>query len=297
MAKRTKKITKTEEAAVITEASSAVQMMAEEMLGETTIDAEIAALEAEIGDRTVGDTLTGYVAETPVMDVEAEAVALVEALEEVSAPEAALDVTVSFDDMLSQIDAQDRQAAAVALTKAVDERAAFESANGNENIQKALNGARKAFSFPSTAAVLLACGVDERFVNRSMHEGKRYNVYAFGKLADAATALAGGAVNNRINYAVMRSLFNARKAGIAFTGEMAKMACSDKIRVTENAIKAILVRHTVSASTAPTQASSTMQALETLGIVKREGSHKNPTFTLTNHPAVAKLEEALAKAA
>jgi hypothetical protein len=55
-------------------------------------------------------------------------------------------------------------------------------------------------------------------------------------------------------------------------------------------LRSALHRHTVSASTAPTQASSTMQALETLGLVKREGSVRNPTFTLTDHPAVAHLE-------
>nr|WP_272481345.1 hypothetical protein [Methylobacterium sp. B34] len=36
-----------------------------------------------------------------------------------------------------------------------------------------------------------------------------------------------------------------------------------------------------------------MQALETLGIVKREGSSRNPTFTLTDAPITKRLEEVL----
>ncbi|AWV14862.1 hypothetical protein A3862_04550 [Methylobacterium sp. XJLW] len=59
------------------------------------------------------------------------------------------------------------------------------------------------------------------------------------------------------------------------------------------AIRKHLLRHTVSASTAPTQASSTMQALETLGIVRREGSARNSTFHLTEAPVTQQLEAVL----
>ena len=54
----------------------------------------------------------------------------------------------------------------------------------------------------------------------------------FGKqVADLVDGLTTGVLRNAINIAVMRSLFNFRKAGIPFTGEMAKAAASDKIRV------------------------------------------------------------------
>lgn len=205
------------------------------------------------------------------------------------------DPRLTFDEVLQTISSEEKLAAVKAMANAIDERSAFEAANGNENIQKTLDKARRAFTLPSAGAVLLACGTDEAFVNRSMHDGKRYNVYAMGKLADITNALNGGLITNQINNAIMRSLFAFRRAGVAFTGDMAKAAASDKIRV-DNAMKAILVRHTVSASTAPTQASSTLQAMETLGLVTRSG-HKNPVFELTDAPAVAKLEEALAKAA
>jgi hypothetical protein len=267
-----KKTTKTQIAALETETSNAVQFMALDMLDEASAEAivELEAIdEALIEDEANID---------PVLEVQADG--------EIQ----------SFDDMMANISDEAKIEATVKMANAVDERADFELANGNDNIQKTLKKARAQLSSTRAGAVLLACGVTEAFVNRSVHDGKRYNVYAFGKLADAIVGLSGGEITNKINFAIMRSLFACRKAGITFTGELAKAAASDKIRV-EGAVKAILIRHTVGASTAPTQASSTMQALETLGIVKRSGSHKNPTFELTDHPAVAKLEAVLAKAA
>ena len=284
MARNSKKVSKADVAALETESNEAIAMMAMELTTEVVADvvAEIEAIET--------------VTEEDVVSV----VEALEASEAVSEPEASegepTDPVASFDDVLASISQEERIAATVAMANAVDERAAFEAAGGNENIQKSLKAARIAFTMPDAGAVLLACGVDEAFVNRSVHDGKRYNVYALGKLADAVNGLAKGAVTNRINNAIMRSLFAARKANIPFTGEMAKAAASDKIRLADKKIEAILVRHTVSTVTAATQASSTMQALETLGLVARSG-HKNPVYTLTNSPAVARLEQVLSQAA
>lgn len=200
---------------------------------------------------------------------------------------------------LEQIGAITDEAAivmAIEVGKAIDERADFERAKGNDNIQKALAKSRKQLATPSAARVLIACSVDPSMINRSVHEGVRYNVYALGKLADAINGLTNGSVNNAINIACMKSLFRFKAAGKDFTGEMAKAAASDKIRV-DTGLKGMLVRHTVSASTSSTQASSTMQALTTLGIVERSGSHKNPTFTLSNTAVVDRLRSVLGEAA
>lgn len=181
------------------------------------------------------------------------------------------------------------------IAACIDDRVEFEKDKNpdNNNIQRTLKKAREQMVTKRAAKVFLATNVSPNIMNRVFHEGSRYNVYAIGKLGDVVRGLTDGTLMNAINLACMRSLFAFRKAGLTFTGEMAKAAASDKIRITDSAIKAALVRHTVSASTAPTQASSTMQALETLGIVKREGSHRNPIFTLTDNPAVAKLEKLL----
>ncbi len=203
--------------------------------------------------------------------------------------------TQTFDEILDAISADDALLMAVEVGKAIDERMDFEKAKGNDNIQKALAKSRKQLANSTAARVLIVCSVDPQMINRSVHEGVRYNVYALGKLADAIHGLNSGSVNNAINVACMKSLFRFNAAGKDFTGEMAKAAASDKIKV-DTGLRGMLVRHTVSASTASTQASSTMQALTTLGIVSRSGSHKNPTFNLTHTAVVAKLQSVLGEA-
>lgn len=210
----------------------------------------------------------------------------------------------SWDATLEALPADKVEETVFATAAAFDDRSAFERAKDpdNTNIQRTLKKARAQMVTRRAAQVMLATNVDPATINRVFHEGSRYNVYALGKLADVIFGLTKnpehqqGQITNAINLACMRSLFQFRAAGMQFTGELAKAAASDKIRV-EAAIRSHLVRHTVSASTAPTQASSTMQALTTLGIVKKSGSHRNPTFDLADTPVVAKLHELLHAAA
>lgn len=233
------------------------------------------------------------------IQMEAEDDAVIEAQEVVEAPAEAVQEPQApqgtFEEILAAISDEDAIAMALSVVAAVDERAAFEKVSGNDNIQKALDKSRKQLGTPTAARVLIACSVDPAMINRSVHEGKRYNVYALGKLSDAIYGLANGTVNNAINIACMKSLFRFQAVGKEFTGEMAKAAASDKIKV-DLGLKGLLVRHTVAPSTSSTQASSTMQALTTLGIVARTGSHKNPTFNLACSPIVDRLRSVLGEA-
>jgi hypothetical protein len=180
----------------------------------------------------------------------------------------------------------------------LDQRADFEAAKNadNENIQKTLKKARAALVSAAAARVMLSAHVDPAFMNRSIHEGARYNVYAIGKFADIAQALSAsdGKLRNAINIAVIKSLFNFDAQGLVFDGNMARAAASDKIKVNDPKQKMALVRHNVSQSTAPTQASSTMSALTTLGVVTAEGSTRNPTYKVVASPLSTRLKELLA---
>ena len=206
-----------------------------------------------------------------------------------------------FDALMAQVPDAEVDAKLTATVTAIDERAEFEKVKdpANAKIQGTLKKVREQLATKRAARLMCVTAIDPSVLNRTIHEGARYNVYAMGKLGDAIYGLTNaddgqrGGIRNAINLACMRSLFKFRAAGVQFSGEMAKCAASDKIRV-ERAVNEMLVRHTVSASTAPTQASSTMQALETLGIVKRSGSGKNPNFDLTTAPIVGKLEQVLA---
>ncbi|WP_062120449.1 hypothetical protein [Aureimonas sp. AU40] len=180
----------------------------------------------------------------------------------------------------------------------IDDRMDYESDKGNETIQRSLKSSRAKMTTDLLAAYAFAAtSVDPSVFNVGRASTNRYNVYAIDKVADLARSLASGHfMKNAINRAVCRSLFTFRHSGERFTMEIAKAACSDKIRVSP-AISRHLIRHTVSASTAPTQASSTMQALETLGIVKNVGTARGAVYELTDTAQARALEELCTKAA
>lgn len=201
----------------------------------------------------------------------------------------------TFDDILGAIDDADKKAMAQKVSDAIDARIKrLKTEKPDNDTQPAtLNKCRSKLALPSRAAVLIAVGADETFIDESRSSGNHYNVYGIDKVADLVAALSGDGLKNAINRAITRSLFQFRAAGQKFTGETAKAAASDKIRLTDKTLERLLIRHTVSAGTAPTQSSSTMQALQTLGIVKNAGSVKFPVYELTDSPQTAQLEKIL----
>ncbi len=296
MAKKSK-LTKTAVAAIETEANEAIHMMAIETLGDALLNEALAdtLTTEEIGMITEAE-LDQAVQILEASDQVTSAIEVIEApAEAVEAPQA---VTVpadasSWDKALSEISQDAIDLGVMSVAQAMDDRAAYELIGGSDNIQRTLKKARAQLATKRATAAMLVAGFNEAQINRSVQGSKRYNVYALGKLADVLYGVSGGAINNAVNNAIMRSLFKMRRSAHAFTMDVAKAAVSDKIRLTNKAIENLLIRHTVSASTAPTQASSTMQALVDLGVVSRSGSEKNPIFALTDAPIVAKLEAVL----
>lgn len=243
--------------------------------------------------------------DTPVEEIEAvvhsleayedaaveEALASLEAEPEVEAPNA-----VDFLDLVPASNAEVTKEMRQEMASAIDVRLAFEERKsvetGKDNIFRTLSKTRaKLVTSAAPAQTFVAVGIrDAGFFNRVLHDGSRYNVYAAGKLADLCEGLVNTALSNAINRAIVKSLFAVTAAGGEFTMELAKAACSKQYRVDSPYAKN-LVRHTVSTSTAPTQASSTMQALQTLGIVRLSGSRKNATYTVVDSPATRRLKE------
>jgi len=156
-----------------------------------------------------------------------------------------------------------------------------------------LAGYEKKMVTPGTAAMFVALDIDPSFINRQLSVRDRFNIYALDKINDLTTALGAGFMKNAFNRAIVMSLFNFRDAGIAFTSEAAHGAACDKIKV-DAAIRKHLVRHSVAPSTAPTQQSSTMNALEVMGIVtSNQLRGKAEVYTLTDTPQTRRLEEVL----
>lgn len=200
-----------------------------------------------------------------------------------------------LDLMTEAVSADDVVAMAATVKFAFEDRADAERRKNpdNESIQKSLNKSRSKIAGNAAVAVLVATAIDPDFINRSISQGNSYNVYAIDKFADIMSGLTGSGLKNAINIAVMKSMFKFRAAGVEFTGEMAKAAASQNIKVSAS-LNGLLTRHTVSPSTAPTQASSTMQALQTAGVVINKGSQKYPLYQLTDTPQTRKLQEVLA---
>lgn len=271
---------------------------------ETIIDTQM--VEAAVVELlTANDPVTADV-KTDEATLEA-AVAQIEAQESVSeaAPvqsdEASAPIAIdtrTLDDVLNAISSETVGETVMLTAKAMDERADFEKAKNvdNDSIQKHLAKSRKQLTTHAAARVLIATNVSVSDLNREKHTGSRYNVYAMGKLADLISATEKGVISNKINFAIVKSLRAFQAAGVPFTSEMAKAAASDKVKV-EPSFRKLLTSHDVSASTASTQASSTMQALMTLGVVNRSGGERNSTFTLTDTPVTRKLIGTLDKVA
>lgn len=215
---------------------------------------------------------------------------------DVTAGSTDIDPSKDFAELLAALPEDAKLDKAKAIGASFDDRIEWLKTNKPNNTTQApkLDSYRKKLALPSKAAVLLVTGTSEEFINRSISAGSTYNIYAIDKVIDLVNSLTGDTKMNAINKAVLKSMLNFKNEGISFTGEMAKAAASDKIRISDKKAAGLLARHTVDAGTAPTQSSSTMSALQTLGIVVNRGSMKAPVYELTDTPATRKLAEVLA---
>lgn len=282
-------------------AIAAIQHLAESEIAAlantgTVLEGEIITTQ-EVG--SVGDVLNASSLERPVEDPDDD-MTETEEDDDDQAEGSVLDPAINYEGqsltaITDGIADKDRKRMATKIGKAFDDRSAYETEKNknNERIHKELNKHRAKLAMPGAAAILLAAQVPADFINRSVSEGSRFNVYAADKLADLVKALETGAMKNKVNIAVCKSMFRFRAAGESFTGEMAKAAVCDKVTVNTKMQK-LLTRHTVDPGTMSTQTSSTMTALMTLGIVKNTGTFRAPVYELTDTPQTARLQEVIA---
>lgn len=200
---------------------------------------------------------------------------------------------VDFEQIMTSIDTDASKRVMEEMNAQIDARRDLEIEKNtyNDNIQRTLKKVRATMVRHFAARVLIATNASPTFITEQSREGEHYNVYAMGKLNDLVDGLCGLPLKNAINIAIVRSMFKLRDAGIALHRKTLECAASDKIRVTDPQIASALVRHTVGATTAPTQTSSTMRALETLGIVKSSGPKNATVFELLDTPQTRQLEQ------
>jgi hypothetical protein len=158
--------------------------------------------------------------------------------------------------------------------------------------KNSLDKAQKHLATMGAAGFFVAADIDPSFINRNLAGDDRFNVYALDKIRDLITGIDAGFMTNPINRAVLLSLFNFRDAGVAFTMQAMQAAISDKVNI-ERPLRKHLVRHTVSASTAPTQSSQMSHALQVMGVVTASTIGRATTFRLTDTPTTRRLEQVL----
>lgn len=264
-----------------------------------TIDAQ-ENIEAIIAQAEVVEIIAAETNEMPVTDprqalaeangFDADAAAAQAQADLDQAP--AQDQAAPYADLIAAVtetQAREMQDALVAQLSARAQYEAEKSPN-NLNIQKTLSKLAKKQVTPGIVRGMIVTGTDAGVINRSEMGEKRRNVYALEKLHDLLYAAVTGHMGNAINRAIVASMVKLGDVQLPFTAVVAKAAASDKCPV-ENHYKPHMRRHTVSESTAPTQMSSTMTALEDLGVVVNKGGRNTQVWEFTDTPLARRLIE------
>lgn len=163
----------------------------------------------------------------------------------------------------------------------------FEENPENDSIQQTLTGLHRKFQTDGVLRSAIVAGLDLDVFNKQEVKAKKRNVYALQKLRDLLYAATTGHFDNAVNIATLKSL-KALDGQYLFTGLVARACASDKVAV-DKQVGALLSRHTMSEASASTQSSSTMTALEDLGVVKNVGSRQHPVYALTWTPMCERL--------
>jgi len=169
------------------------------------------------------------------------------------------------------------------LNAALDARASYERSKNSDNssIQDTLESMRKSMTHADIAGTLQAANVDPSFINRSERSNNRYNVYAAQKVDNAARAAKSVAELNHYSLAILKVAVALEKSETKLTHKDAVAACSLSVKHSEAkreaVIKSLRYAKHVAANTASTQASSSINALQTLNILSESRDAANAT--------------------
>lgn len=156
-----------------------------------------------------------------------------------------------------------------ALLASLDTRAAYEDAKNpdNLNIQRTLKGIRASLTSAEVARVMASANVAEDFLNHAERGNARFNVYAAEKVANIARIVAGQpATLNHYTRAIYASARACGAAGVPFTHADAVACCTLEVKADPAKPLTRYAKH-VAPNTASTQASSSVAALKTFGIL------------------------------
>lgn len=167
----------------------------------------------------------------------------------------------------------------------------------NHSIASCLNGIAKDVAHDSIASIMLQSNCDADFINRSERVSARYNVYAAEKVANVARAIAVVKTLNHYTRAIFASALALEASAFVLSHKSAVAACSSSIKHSdakqERVLKSTRYAKHVAAQTASTQASSSLNALATMGVFSETRDASNAVAYLVNRESFAAV--ALAK--
>jgi hypothetical protein len=159
-----------------------------------------------------------------------------------------------------------------AFNAACDTRIAYECDKNaaNETIKSKINAIRKSATHNDIAAVLVACSYDADKINTQERVSNRRNVYAVQKEINAARFIAAVAALDHYTLAIFKTAFALEAADFALTHATARAACSVDVKTSVAAQQSIVIKNRyakhIDASTASTQSSSSINALQALNV-------------------------------
>ena len=165
------------------------------------------------------------------------------------------------------------------LDAAFDARVAYEQSKCDDataSIFKAIADLRKDYAHDAIIDVMRKASVNAEFINRQERRNARYNVKSATKVFQIARCVAKVASLDSYTRNVLRTAFNLHNAELTMTHADAQASLDNAARVAD-AKKAHVVRYAkaIAASTADTQSSSSINALQMFDVLKETRDDSN----------------------
>lgn len=180
------------------------------------------------------------------------------------------------------------------INVACDERDAYEVSKNADCVlmQKQIKDYRKSMTNERVATVMLLCNVNAQFINRAERSNARYNIKSVKKVVDNALFLATS--HNKMHHyceAILKTAITLTDAKLSMTHEDAQTACTLKLKSSDKNKKALIKQYQshVDISTANTQSSSSINALQMFHLLNETKDEKNNVaYTFNDEHYLAK---------
>lgn len=180
-----------------------------------------------------------------------------------------------------------------ALHAAIDARAEYERAKNEDNdtMQAKLKTFKRDTTHDAIVDTFMLCNVSANTINHAMRSNARFNEKAFVKVINIARTLCKVDALNIYTRAIFDSIKAFEDAELALTESEARACCSADSKLSDKTRNKLLRKtaKVYNASTASTQASSTVQALRAFNVIREERDASGQTVFRLNRESEATI--------